>query len=158
MTTTWRSQPQLLDDRHKQSNPEFFNGLLGVIAVSITPHPDLGVLSFQHGPFTVAFVGPGDPSDPLPQTGTPLPDYLIVAHPALAKKGRTVEFKLPWDLQKAFARDCQGNDLEPNPGAELYTLDQYHDPVGLEDAGDWLAAFAPVGRTGFVVIVQQKND
>lgn len=134
---------------------------LEAIAVSMTTHPDLGILNLHSGPFMVTLVGPGDPSEPHHTDTGRLPDYLIVVHPALSKRKPPVEFKLPRNLQRAFARDCQENDLEPNPGAQPYKLDQYRDPVGTESPGyaaDWLAAFAPVGRTGFVMIVQQRNE
>ncbi len=39
--------------------------------------------------------------------------------------------------------------------------DAYQDPFSARDAayaGRWLAGFAPVGNTGFVVIVQQKYE
>lgn len=37
----------------------------------------------------------------------------------------------------------------------------YQDPMGRQDAayqGDWLAAFAPVGKTGWVAVVQERRD
>ena len=127
----------------------------------MTTSPHLGIRDLIDERLKVALVAPGDPSDPPPRTGPPLPDYLIVVHPALAQKEPAVNFNLPLDLQSASARECPNDLLEPNPGAEPYKLVQHRDPVGAENpdyVGDWLAAFAPVGRTGFVVIVQQRND
>jgi len=36
-------------------------------------------------------------------------------------------------------------------------LEGYRDPVA-DEPGTWLAAFAPVGHTGFVVIVQTREN
>jgi len=63
-------------------------------------------------------------------------------------------------LEEARAR------LRKAPGAQLRTLepwppvflaDEHEDPLA-RDAGPWSAAFAPVGHTGMVVIVQTRSE
>jgi eukaryotic-like serine/threonine-protein kinase len=86
------------------------------------------------------------------------PDFTFLVHPAM---DRGAEYSLgtprPSQLRNAFG-------LSAPPGQQFalqYTpalrLPSYHDPVpGFE--GEWLTAMAPVGRTGFVVLVQTRKD
>jgi hypothetical protein len=99
----------------------------------------------------VALLDRAHPDAPLP----PGDDFRVLVHERLAA-GKTV--KLPLEVARLLAQ------LLPEPsryGPEQFQstaslseeLANYQDPVPGEP-GTWVAAFAPVGRTGMAVIVQ----
>jgi hypothetical protein len=106
---------------------------------------------------TTALVGPrGNDRGAGPDTPAPS-RYTFLAHPGL---DRGVEYPLdapsPERLHHAFGA--------PAPPGEQFVLEYvppltertYRDPVpGF--AGEWLAALAPVGKTGFVVLVETRK-
>ncbi len=81
-------------------------------------------------------------------------DYVVILHDGLTH-GAGIAMDSP-RLRELRATRTERNQLrwiDPDP----ITDDEHHDPVpGFE--GRWLAGFAPVGDTGFVVIVQTRHD
>jgi eukaryotic-like serine/threonine-protein kinase len=81
-------------------------------------------------------------------------DYVAILHEGLTH-GTVVPIDSPRlrELGVTHTEPKQLRWIDPEP----ITDDAYHDPVpGYE--GRWLAGFAPVGDTGFVVIVQTRYD
>src|SRR5678815_719141 len=81
-------------------------------------------------------------------------EYVVLLHEGLPH-GAEVVIDSPRlrDLRVTRAERNQLRRLDPEP----ITDDSHRDPVpGFE--GRWLAGFAPVGDTGFVVIVQTRYD
>jgi hypothetical protein len=94
-------------------------------------------------------VGPLDTNPPNGEAadGTEKDSYVVLLHPAYHHGEEAVPFpaeKLPtWQ-----------NDIIETTGD-----DNYFDPVSARHAtyaGRWLAGFAPVGNTGFTVVVQER--
>jgi hypothetical protein len=81
-------------------------------------------------------------------------DYVVILHDGLTH-GAGIAMDSP-RLRELRATRTERNQLRwivPEP----ITDNAHRDPVpGFE--GRWLAGFAPVGDTGFVVIVQTRND
>jgi hypothetical protein len=100
---------------------------------------------------TAVLVAPLDRSRTAPDVAD---QYIIILHDRLAH-GEAVAIDSP-RLQQLRVTRTERNQLrwvDPTP----ITDDAYRDPVpGF--GGRWLAGFAPVGETGFVVIVQTRYD
>lgn len=102
--------------------------------------------------------------------GKPLPtEYIILVHNSLPR-GTAKVLGDSTPVRKAVERAKQSNPDHDDDQLKLLGLEAvsseegYCDPV-LDDcshveahAGRWLAGFAPVGNTGFVVIVQTPRD
>jgi serine/threonine-protein kinase len=136
--------------------------VLGILAVSITTDPTLGV-PYMHGEQRkVVLVAPWDPSPPRerrPEGATP--EYVVLLHPAMTSGHEAVPFDKEM-MPARFPRNCREelSVTDTFPISEL-SKERYLDPFGSRNpqySGPWLAGFAPVGNTGFVVIVQQKAD
>jgi serine/threonine-protein kinase len=162
VSSVYRSQVDGLD-KFDICAPVMDRGVLvGVVAVAITTDPTLGIPDMHDERRKVVLVAPWDPSLPhqLPP-GTAPPEYVILLHPGLTSGAKSVPFD-PAMFPAPFPRNCdrefsRGED-RPGPGL---TRSDYADPFGARDpayAGRWLAGFAPVGNTGFVVIVQQSAE
>jgi hypothetical protein len=81
-------------------------------------------------------------------------DYVVLLHEGLPHGAELV-------IDSPRLRELRATRTERNPlrwpAPEPITDDAHRDPVpGFE--GRWLAGFAPVGDTGFVVIVQTRRD
>jgi hypothetical protein len=110
--------------------------------------------SLETDRITTALVGPrGNDRGAGPDPRTPS-RYTFLAHPGLDHGAEyPLDAPSPEQLHRAFG--------EPAPPGEQFVLEyvpplterSYRDPVpGF--AGEWLAALAPVGKTGFVVLVE----
>lgn len=133
-------------------------GFVGVVAISVPTSRDWGLPDLGDERRKAVLIARSDPSPPRVK---PLPDYIILLHPLL---GDGVEppgfaenpFPVPYD------RDCGAELLAfDRSRGDASTSDRYLDPLGVanpEYAGPWLAAFAPVGRTGMVALVQQRDE
>ncbi len=136
--------------------------VIGVVAVAVTTDPTLGVPHIQSQQRKVVLIGPWDPSPPnkLLPTERP-PEFVVLLHPSMVPGQEAV----PLDrgmLPAGFPRTCDHelslNDTRP---AKTLMKSDYRDPFASRDPqyrGRWLAGFAPVGSTGFVVIVQQLEE
>lgn len=87
--------------------------------------------------------------------GAPLPtDYTFLVHPGLSH-GAEHALRVPSgaQLRAAFGPSAPPGEQLALQYAQPVKVSDYRDPIpGF--AGSWLAAFAPVGRTGFVVLVE----
>jgi serine/threonine-protein kinase len=129
--------------------------LLGIVMATITTVS----LPFEDVRHTAVLVGrwdtnrkPGQAADPA----APALDDLIVRHPKHQPGDPAVAIDSPIIDALRQAR-ADGRTLGPR---ELID-DYYTDPLGRQSdeyAGRWLAGFAPVGNTEFVVVVQRRYD
>lgn len=120
------------------------------ITVNSTLRPISGIAT-RDNRHVVAILGPFEGDNPN------LPDqlgYTLLAHPALGRgEARLLHAHYANRLQEAFASVSNHEDEFALPDVEPITFDDYVDPFWGER---WLAAFAPVGRTGYAVLVQTK--
>ena len=129
---------------------------MGVVGVGVATDPSLGLSQLQHARHRVLVVAPGDPGRRATDVHPPLPEALILLHPAY----RYGEDAVP--IQRSalpgFSMGCPG-ELAAPPSCEdvLAEDDGFRDPVDRDDRR-WLAGFAPVGSTGFVVAVLQDEE
>ncbi|WP_257459129.1 serine/threonine protein kinase [Archangium lipolyticum] len=135
---------------------------LGVVVAMVGTGSTLGALSLngvnEEGR-SVVLVGPRDR-----ERGQALPsgqdEHVVLVHEALAHGAATVldataAHRVEQVLRHA-PRYGQQQFRLPGPGP-LASYEDHRDPL-LGGAGTWLAAFAPVGSTGFVAIVQTQDD
>jgi hypothetical protein len=149
------------------AGPEADAPILGVVVANFTTSSTLGSLRLNDERRTAVLVCPKDPStdetDPLfYRPGLQPDEYLLMVHPAYHRGDKAIPVSSPH--LEAVHRPARGNEFE------LPALDQsfdpaqamdrhYRDPMATQDARygrRWLAGFAPVGNTEFVVIVQQR--
>jgi serine/threonine-protein kinase len=132
---------------------------LAILVVSSTTDATLGVSNLQADARKVVVLGPLDPNYPPGQPRTYPTDarHVVVLHPSY----RHGEVAMVWNDTRLDARTPPhgGDDLRPL--AEAWPLGNvYFDPIGRRDrryAGPWLAGIAPVGHTGFFVLVQSRD-
>ncbi|MDX1970529.1 MAG: serine/threonine protein kinase [Planctomycetaceae bacterium] len=90
---------------------------------------------------------------------------VVLAHPWLTEEHlKTVErldqeLRLDPALAQRLVQLIGGGET---PADQLDRTDRYRDPVAslapVEFGGEWLAAFAPIGRTGWIAVVQERRD
>ncbi|MDA2923171.1 protein kinase [Acidobacteria bacterium AH-259-L09] len=132
---------------------------LGVICTSMTTDATMGLVILEDPRREVALIGPKDVDSAEFDQGDCDRGYVILFHPAYKRGVDAIEFpdagQIARKLDRVHARELDSlNALLPPD-------DDYVDPVGsdLKDyGGRWIAGFAPVGHTGFAVIVQQRFD
>jgi serine/threonine protein kinase len=138
---------------------------LGVIAVSLTTDPVMGLPQFHDKQRKAVLVGRQDTNDPrAPGLNGPAErKYLILVHPAYRVGQEPVAIesrKLSGLLDRERSSDeFQLWDVAQVGSPDDYQDEDYHDPVACQESslsGRWLAGFAPVGNTEFAVIVQQR--
>jgi hypothetical protein len=102
----------------------------------------------------VALLGPfeGD----APDGSDTVPGYTMLAHPALHKGGWKMLPQSHTDrLHEHFGTGQPNANQFALPTTKPISVADYVDPFL---GGRWLAAFAPVGHTGHVVVVQTRFD
>jgi serine/threonine-protein kinase len=158
VSSIYRSQVDDLD-KFDICAPVVKDGVkLGVIAVAVTTDPTLGIPHMLSERRKVVLVGPGDPSEPHKM---PQPEFVVLVHPAMQPAQSAVPFdrtQFPADFPRTCRQEFVSNDARPTSALKKR---DYRDPYASRDPeydGPWLAGFAPVGNTGFVVVVQQKED
>src|SRR5881409_2151734 len=133
----------ILDDNGK---------FLGVICTALPTDARLGIVIPGDSRRKVALIGPEDKES----EGQPQPGKAVIAfHPAYKAGLLTVSTisPIPPSTQWIHAEELNDSKLL------LPARDDYADPVGSiqkEYQGRWIAGFASVGNTGFVVVVQQS--
>ena len=126
----------------------------GVLLATIGTDSALGRQRLDHtsddGPMAVVAA----PRDRLRATTAGEGEYVVILHGGLTHGAGIVMDSAPLrELRAARTERDQLRWIDPKP----ITDDAHRDPVpGYE--GRWLAGFAPVGDTGFVVIVQTRYD
>ncbi len=120
--------------------------LLGVVVASITSDSTLGTLLPKAGQQKAVLIGVRDATGP-PGTvpDRPLPGNVILGHPTFGHGAPAVP------IDNDILLDVQHGRIDPENSHD----DHYIDPVY---GGRWLAGFARVPDTEFVVIVQQPYD
>jgi serine/threonine-protein kinase len=129
---------------------------VGVVTGSITvastleiPRTTRSTTSAQ----TTVLLGPLEP-ERAELSGQSARQFTFLAHPSLERgEKRTLDRELGADLEHAFKTAESRGQFELETVPPLQRAD-YVDPL----LGDrWLAAFAPVGGTGYVVLVQTRE-
>ena len=130
----------------------------GVLGVTITTGSNWGLRELDDELRTVALVAPGDtnrrPEDPWESS---IPEHVVFLHDAFESRAEIEAYDGPTP-----DRGCPA-ELQAAP-VPIPSDAGYLDPVGRsqkssrseEFSGPWLAGFAPVGRTGFLVVVQRR--
>ena len=126
--------------------------IVGAVVASVTTSPQMGLPQTENSEFTTALLARGDP----PERGRPWPpdgasEFLVLFHPAYERGTQPV-----WISTGQAGRI--GKSIADNNIAE-----NYHDPVVSLSAevaekygGRWVAGFAPVEDSEFIVVVQRR--
>jgi predicted Ser/Thr protein kinase len=133
--------------------------LLAVLIASSTTDATLGVSDLRADVRRVAVVGPLDPNR---EGGVPWvyprdARHVVIVHPAYRHGEQAMIWREPRFGVRPLAH--RGADLDPRD--EVWPVSGlYFDPVGRRHrryAGPWLVGIAPVGQTGFSVLVQSRD-
>jgi serine/threonine-protein kinase len=135
---------------------------LGMIAMAMGTHPNMGLDNLHDEDRNVVLIAPWDPSrratDPVMIWPSP-PNYVLFLHPGYKNPSEDpVAIRLP-ELPAAGIRKCP-EDLLASDSGKARGIWDYADPFAAKDpaySGHWLAGMAPVGNTGFLVLVQQRD-
>ena len=132
--------------------------VLGVFVATAATDPTFGTQSFRGVRRTASLAArledsPGDDDGSAPGEK---PRHIVLLHEALAH-GQYIPATNP--LLRSFRPDPAADQLQipPDAGRATAVEASYQDPVP-HYAGRWLAAFAPVGNTHLVVIVQTRFE
>ena len=133
---------------------------LGSVISGLAVDSTLGQVNMQDSARSgrvVALLGPRDKDRTTPEAlGSQ--DFDFIVHPKLGH-GREVALHNPSraGLDRAFGLAVTAGEQFSLRWAPPLLLSDYHDPL-FDTARNFLAAFAPVGRTGYVVVVQTSKD
>ena len=126
--------------------------IVGAFVASVTTSPQMGLPRTEDSDFTTALLARGD----SPEPGQPKPpdeasDLLVLLHPGYERGTQPVWFSS--EQVETIRRSIAGN----------YIAEDYRDPVvslGAQAAekygGRWVAGFAPVEGSEFIVVVQRR--
>jgi serine/threonine-protein kinase len=137
---------------------------LGLVAATISARAAFGAIRLDAdvtgaGRITTALLGPRDNDRSDGPNAPPRPDFTFLFHPGLVDVGAeyTLKSPSPAQLREAFGPAAP-------PGAQFslqyrppLKVANFRDPIA-KVQGSWLAAFAPVGETGFVVLVESPRQ
>lgn len=129
-------------------------GLL-VAAFAITS--SMGLEYFYDRDTVVAFAGPPDPNSEAP--GVPGPSvsskYMLLLHPAYRARDKRAE-PLTFTPPASWLTPAGAGGRGPEPLTSMH----YNDPAAEIDpdlfGGRWVASYAPVGLTRYVMVVQKR--
>jgi serine/threonine-protein kinase len=133
-----------------RAQDRFAGALTGSITVASTLDVPGALQRRWHDQIT-ALVGPFEDTH---QASSGQVEYAFLSHPKLARGARAM---LPPSLAQALSSRFGREGSPPQfalRAAEVWTQSDYTDPLAGER---WLAAFAPVGGTGYVVVVQTRD-
>jgi serine/threonine-protein kinase len=107
---------------------------------------------------SVALLGPRGNDRPIPGVPAPAKNFDFVVHPRLGL-GREVAIQEPVHslLDRAFGAAVTPGEQFSLRWEPPLLLSDYRDPL-LDPTRGSLAAFAPVGQTGYIVVVQTSKD
>ncbi len=131
---------------------------LGVLDVSVTTNAALGLVHFDDPYRKAALIAPRDPGGPETKREDPLVRHVILFHPAYHRGNRAIAF--PESPITRYWNVSHSGELDDS-ALTFLPVDDYADSAGAyfpEYQGRWIAGFAPIGNTGFFVIVQQRFD
>jgi predicted Ser/Thr protein kinase len=132
---------------------------LGVIATSVITDASMGLVFLHEDKRKVALIAPTDTDNPEIALASGTDNYVVLYHPGYRKGVNPVEF--PY-IKKIGMKPAPVDNPQfqlSDSKLQISPDDNYLDPVSSvakEYAGRWIAGFAPVGNTGFVVVVQQR--
>jgi eukaryotic-like serine/threonine-protein kinase len=133
---------------------------LGVLVAAVPSQANLGSLTLKDTRSAAILVAPRGPERRYPR---PEPPFVIIRHPAYAAYGQGVELDGP--EFRLLAQRSEETSLRVErwglPRRDVASSEDYRDPTAARYpayAGSWLAGFAPVGNTGFVVVVQTRES
>lgn len=137
------------------TNGEWIGSLISGLEVDSA----IGQVKMQDAPGSgriVALLGPRDRDRSTPEPRRASFDFIV--HPRLSH-GQEVPLHEPSPaaLDRAFGLAVTPGEQFSLRWAPPLLVPNYHDPL-LEPARTSLAAFAPVGRTGYVVVVETSHD
>lgn len=132
---------------------------IGSLVAGLEVDSAIGQLKMQDAPGSgriVALLGPRDRDRSTPEPRRASFDFIV--HPRLSH-GLEVALHEPSPdaLDRAFGLAVTPGEQFSLRWAPPLLVPNYHDPL-LEPARNSLAAFAPVGRTGYVVVVETSHD
>ena len=134
---------------------------LGVIATSVTTDATMGLVHVTDPRRVWALIAPKDIDSAELDPQSHIGEYVVLIHPAYQRGVPAVEFPEGSMVAARLERD-HAKELDlPDSRLILPPNRDYRDPVASADQdyeGRWIAGFAPVGNTGFVVIVQQRFE
>ena len=123
--------------------------IVGAVVASVTTSPQMGLPQTKISEFTTALLARGDP----PERGRPWPpdgasEFLVLLHPAYERGTQPVWIST--GQAGTIGKSIADNNIAEN----------YHDPVvslsaGVAEkyGGRWVASFAPVENSEFIVVV-----
>jgi tRNA A-37 threonylcarbamoyl transferase component Bud32 len=120
--------------------------LVGVLAVSVTTGPNMGLPHLHDERRKAVLLAPADGD-----RGT---GYVVIMHPAYAHGAEAVALQRPL-IPAVFPRSCEA-ELSPEV-LDRATSRRLDYGAGPAFTGRWLAGLAPVGNTGFVVVIQRED-
>jgi serine/threonine-protein kinase len=132
------------------------SNFLGTIATSATTGASIGSVFLHDDRRKVALIAPVDINSPEERKSD---KHVILYHPGYRKGIDPVEFPSVDRLRTKMGLASGSQLSDPKP--VVLHDDNYVDPaaaVAPGYAGRWIAGFAPVGNTGFIVVVQQRFD
>jgi serine/threonine-protein kinase len=133
--------------------------LLGVLAAGVTNDVDLGTRRMVGKSVTMVLLVPWDDSSRAERRAPPTQTHLVLVHPSLRRGDQPLPYDssfLPAAVRGFASARCELELSFQDLPAPLVVSD-YHDPVVAGGAGPALqAAFAPVGHTGMILILQRE--
>ncbi len=151
-----------------ESDQRYRCGISAIVRASDRPDAEiLGLLMatiatvslpFEDARHTAVLVGRWDTNRKPGAEGetSPQPEYLVLRHPKHTPGDVGLEIR-HLILERLRQAHENGQPLEPGDATD----NNYADPLGdrhAEFRGRWLAGFAPVGNSEFVVVVQRRYD
>lgn len=129
--------------------------LVGIVARTFATDADLGVHELHDKTRQTVVVALDDPDSKTDLKV--VPQHRIVVHHKYDHPGEMAERMAPGRLLD-YLRSADGvsRNGQPPQTSEPITADDYVDPM--EPDTQWLAAMAPVARSPFWVVVQQRTD
>ena len=134
----------------------------GLIVATLRANPAVGAVRMEvsddGGRITTGLIGPRGNDRAEGPVFAPRSDLTFLVHPGLqAGAEYPMDNPGPAALQAAFGEPAVPGEQLVFRYVPARKEADFHDPLpGFE--GGWLAAFAPVGRTGFIVLVERQVD
>ena len=120
--------------------------LLGVLAVSVTTGPNMGLPHLHDERRKAVLLAPSEAADGR---------HVVLMHPAYAPREQAIELDRAV-IPLAVGRSCEGELSAASLDRAVARRLDYG--AGPAFTGAWLAGLAPVGNTGFVVVIQRPQD
>lgn len=142
------------------STPLYRDGVwVGVLAVLIAADSAFGRLSLKEGRegrHLTALIGPRDVDRGQPlEPGDPK-HFVFLIHDQL-QRGNEIRVPETPALRAAYPKGVEPGRQLTLPATAPLMDSSYRDPVPGHE-GEWYAAFAPIGATGYVLSVQSRKD